>query len=264
MVSYSEIYNVNSTALPLKKTEFGNVFNKKTLIGYYPCAYTNLVTTLKEISTASELKVSLNPGWLFNTTNNPVSSCECLIQVEGMQTYDEFINKIIQNEDNNEWSTFTTYSPTFKDEIKDVKLNAYKKFLWKPDNIENWMSDKKVSLPNFKKNEILTNFDIFTNEILYTGDYESFVNSCNSEDKQKCIEWMVKQGIAKLVKYGDELTRHVYNNNKREEQINVKNPLIMRIYIMNTYSSRCRKDFPKIKFTTLDKKNFDSISLWDV
>lgn len=264
MVSYSEIFNVNSTALPLKKEELSSVINKSTMIGYYPCAYTNLISTLKQISSAKELSVSLNPMWLYNTSNNPLSACECIIQVEGMQTFDEFVNKIVQSDDDRQWSDFTTYSPTFRDEIKDLKLLAYKKFLWNFENIENWITDKRVAILGSKKNEIVSNFDAFANEILHTHDYEGFIASCNSEDISKAVNWLVKQGVAKLSKYSNELSRHIANNNKREDNILVKNPLIVKIFLMNHVANACRKDYPKIRFSTLDKKNFDSISLWDV
>lgn len=264
MVSYSEIFNVNSTALPLKKEELSSVINKSTMIGYYPCAYNNLISTLKTISSAKELSVSLNPLWLYNNTNNPLSACECIIQVEGMQTFDEFVNKIVQNEEDNTWTDFTTYSPLFRGEIKDVKLAAYKKFLWNYDNIENWIRDKHVAILGNKKNEIVSSFEAFTAEILNTNDYQSFIKSCNSDDIEKAISWMVKQGISKLTKYSNELTRHISNNNKREDNVLLKNPLIVKIFLLNHVANACRKEYPKIRFATLDKKNFDSISLWDV
>lgn len=264
MVNYNEIFNISSTALPLNRKEMDEVIDKRTMNGYIQCPYKKLIDTLKEISRAPEIPVSLNPVFLYNQANDPTNSCECIIQVEGLQTYQEFLNKIIQNEDTKEWSDFTTYSPLFKDEVKNLKLSAYKKYLWTYENFENWINDKNIGLISETKNELLSNFDVFKKKILESNDYKSFITSCNEEDIQNAINYMIKGSNEKLKKYSNELNYHIKNNNKRENQILLKNPLIVKIYLKNHYAMECKKDFPKIKFEILDKKNFDSISLWDV
>ena len=60
-----------------------------------------------------------------------------------------------------------------------------------------------------------------------------------------------------------ELNRHISNDNKRQEQIVLKNPIINKIFMQPSAAAKCRKDWPKIKFTVLDKKSFDSISVWE-
>ena len=107
-------------------------------------------------------------------------------------------------------------------------------------------------------------FDYFKQQILDTTDYESFIKSANKEQIQKAIEYMTKEGCAKLKKYQNELNLHIKNNNRREENLILKNPIIRKIYILSGLQNQCKNDFPKIKFEVLDKKSFDSLSVWDV
>ena len=97
MVNFSELFNVNATTLPMDKKSLSSMMNRATLVGYYQCAYSSLISTLKMIQSASELSVSLNPQWLWNNANNPTNKLECIIQIEGMQTYSEFIDKVVKN-----------------------------------------------------------------------------------------------------------------------------------------------------------------------
>ena len=264
MIGYSEIFDVNKTAIPMDKDSLSGMMTRTTMVGYYQCAYSSLVSTLKTIQNASELSISLNPQWLWNNANNPTNRLECVIQIEGMQTFGEFVDKVVRNEDDKTWTDFLTYSPEFRDEIKDMKCRAYKKFLWNYDNINNWFSDNNIGMINSNKNAILQNFDIFKKEILDTNDFESFIKSANQEQVERAIKGMTKVGCEKLQKYSNELKLHIKNNNKREENIVVKNPIINKIFILNGFANQCKKDFPKIKFSVLDKKNFDSLSAWDV
>ena len=264
MINYSEIFNVNATALPMDKNSLSSMMNRATMRGYFQCAYSSLVSTLKMIQSAPELSVSLNPKWLWNNANNPTNKLECIIQVEGMQTFSEFVNKVVQNDETKEWTDFLTYSPEFRDEIMDLKTRAYKKFLWNYDNIENWINDNNVGMIAQNKNQLLQDFDYFKKQILDTSDYESFIKSVNKEQLERAIKWMTEIGCKKLQKYSNELNLHIKNNNKREDNINLKNPIITKIFILNGFANQCRKDFPKIRFSVLDKKSFDSLSVWDV
>ena len=117
MVNFSELFNVNATTLPMDKKSLSSMMNRATLVGYYQCAYSSLISTLKMIQSAPELSVSLNPQWLWNNANNPTNKLECIIQIEGMQTYSEFVDKVVKNDDAKEWTDFLTYSPEFRDEI---------------------------------------------------------------------------------------------------------------------------------------------------
>lgn len=264
MVNFSELFNVNATTLPMDKKSLSSMMNRATLVGYYQCAYSSLISTLKMIQGAPELSVSLNPQWLWNNANNPTNKLECIIQIEGMQTYSEFVDKVVKNDDAKEWTDFLTYSPEFRDEIKDLKTRAFKKFLWNYDNINNWINDNNVGVIKAGKNQLALDFDYFKQQILDTTDYESFIKSANKEQLQRAIEYMTREGCAKLKKYQNELNLHIKNNNKREENLVLKNPIIRKIYILSGLQNQCKNDFPKIKFEVLDKKSFDSLSVWDV
>ena len=254
MVNFSELFNVNATTLPMDKKSLSSMMNRATLVGYYQCAYSSLISTLKMIQGAPELSVSLNPQWLWNNANNPTNKLECIIQIEGIQTYSEFVDKVVKNDDAKEWTDFLTYSPEFRDEIKDLKTRAFKKFLWNYDNINNWINDNNVGVIKAGKNQLALDFDYFKQQILDTTDYESFIKSANKEQIQRAIEYMTREGCAKLKKYQNELNLHIKNNNKREENLVLKNPIIRKIYILSGLQNQCKNDFPKIKFEVLDKK----------
>src|SRR5574344_1871360 len=154
MVNFSELFNVNATTLPMDKKSLSSMMNRATLVGYYQCAYSSLISTLKMIQSAPELSGSLNPQWLWNNANNPTNKLECMIQIECMQTYSEFIDKVVKHYD-----------------AKDWKTRAFKKFLWNYDNINNWINDNNVGVIKAGKNQLSIDFDYFKQQILDTTDW---------------------------------------------------------------------------------------------
>lgn len=263
MIKNIETFNINRVTLPFNKNELESVINKTVTNGYIPVKYDKLIETIQDISSATEYSVTINPSTIYTSSNNPSDRSDCLIKVEGIQTYQEFINTIIKSEDDYEWTDFITYSVNFKDEIKRVKEAAYKKYLWNYHNIDSWTEINNVSILTDDKNTLTTDFEFFKERILNTTDYISFVSACLETDISKAIKFMIKNGCEVLKKYKVELNKHIHTNNMRSENIILKNPIILHIYLQPSAASRCRKDWPKIKFTTLDKKTFDTISIWE-
>lgn len=263
MLSYSEIFNIQKTTLPLSKKELENVLSKSIFTGYVQCPYNVLVQTLKEISTANSYAVTINPEIMYNNSNNPFTKAECIIQVEGTRYYEEFINRVISNEDSKEWTDFVTYSETFKDELRVLKCQIISKYLWNRMNLNNWFEEKSVSLLGDAKEAIATDWETFKKKVLMTSDLYGFIDSCGEADLQNATKALSKNLCNKLVKYKPELMHHIINNSKREEIITVKNPIIKRIFIISNYARQCEKEWPVIKFTTLDKRTFDSLSMWE-
>ena len=94
-------------------------------------------------------------------------------------------------------------------------------------------------------------------------DLYGYIECCNESDLARATKALSTMCCQKLQKYRHELMHHIQNNSKRETVITVKNPIIKRIFIVSSYAKQCENDWPVIKFTTLDKRSFDSLSMWE-
>lgn len=263
MLSYSEIFNIQKTTLPLSKKELESVLSKSVFTGYVQCSYSVLVQTLKDIATAETYQCTVNPEQMYQMGNNPFERAEVIIQIEGTRFYEEFINKVISNEDTKEWTDFVTYSETFRGELKSVKEQVIKKYIWSRQNINNWCEEKYVPLLGEDKEQLITDWDTFKAKVLLTKDLYGFIECCNESDLAKATKALSSTLCTKLQKYKPELMKHITNNSKRELNITVKNPIIKRIFIIASLAKQCQTDWPVIKFTTLDKRSFDTLSMWE-
>jgi hypothetical protein len=263
MQSYSEIFNIQKTTLPLSKKDLENVLSKSMFTGYIQCRYDVLVQTLKDIATAETYQCTINPDMMYQMSNNPFSKAECIIQVEGTRYYEEFINKVVSNDDTKEWTDFVTYSETFKDELRVLKCQVIAKHLWNRKNLENWYEEKSVSLIGDTKEMLATDWETFKQKVLMSGDLYGFIDSCEESDLNAAVKALNVNLCTKLQKYKPELMHHIANNSRRETVITVKNPIIKHIFVVASYAKMCQRDWPVIKFTTLDKRSFDTLSMWE-
>lgn len=263
MIKNKEIFNINKAIVPFNKAELEKILQKNIVNGYIATSYDTLIETLTDISNAEEYVVTLNPNTIFLNSNSPFEQTNVLIRVEGTQLYKEFIDSMVHTGDAETWSNFLTYSVLFKDELVNIKLAAYKNFLWNYHNIDSWFTEKNISLVNDDKNAMLSDFSLFKNRVLETSDYESFIDCCLDEDIKKAINYIVKRCCKLLDKHRVELNSHIEMDNQNQETIVLKRPIITRIFMQSGAAARCRKDWPKIKFTVLDKKTFDTIGLWE-
>ena len=92
--------------IPFTKKELSSVICKNITVGYVSTDYYNLIETLKRIATAKQIPVTLNVNTIYNSTNNPVNKQDVLIKVEGTQTFQEYINNAISNDENSEYINF--------------------------------------------------------------------------------------------------------------------------------------------------------------
>ena len=263
MRSYSEIFNIQRTTLPLTKKELESVLTKSIFTGYVQCSYNVLVQTLKDIAIADTYVCTINPDLMFQMSNNPFSKADCIIQIEGTRYYEEFINKVITNDDTKEWTDFITYSETFKDELRVLKCQIIAKYLWNRNNLNNWYEEKSVALLGDVKEKLATDWETFKEKVLMSGDLYGFIDSCNENNLNDAVKALSKNLCTKLQKYKPELMHHIMNNSRRETSITVKNPIIKHIFIVASFAKQCEKDWPIIKFTTLDKRSFDTLSMWE-
>ena len=104
----------------------------------------------------------------------------------------------------------------------------------------------------------------FKERVLLTDDFKSFIDSCKTEDVENAIKFIIKNGCILLKKYKVELNNHISTDNKRQPLVMLKNPIITKIFLQSSAAARCKKDWPKLRFTTLDKKSFDTIGIWEV
>lgn len=259
----SKVFNVQSPMIPFTKRELEHVIAKHTCVGYVSTNYSNLIETLQSLSKAKQVPVTLNINTLYNSTNNPIDKKDVLIKVEGTQTFDEFINNVIQGDEDSDYMSFITYSVLFKDAVKNLKFSMYKKYLWNYHNIDNWFTSNNIGLTSDFKNSLVNDFDFFTKNILLTNDYLTFTDSCREDDLLKACKYLVNGGLQLLNKFKVELNNHIHRMNRSEEQIILKNPIILKIYMLSGAATMCRKDWPRIKFDVLDKKSLDSIALWE-
>lgn len=262
MFSYPEIFNIQKTTLPISAKELSNVLSKKSFMGFVQCPYSRLIDTLEDISKADTYKVSVNPNAMYQNGANPFHMGDCVIQVEGLRSFDEFVNKVVAQEDTKEWTDFITYSETFKDEVRILKTQVIHKYLWNAHNINNWFETAGMKLPMNRRNEIISDWEEFKKSVLLTSDLYSFIEACDEGTINQAVKSLNKNIIAKLQKYRPELDKHISNNTKRETDILLKNPIINRIFIVSNYANQCEKDWPSIKFTRLDRRSMDAISLW--
>lgn len=263
MIKNKDIFNVNKVSIPFSKAELEKIINKTVTNGYVSIPYELLIETLKEISNAQEYQVTLNPNTIFMHSNSPLDKSDVLIRVEGMQTYKEFIDNVVHDESDISWTNFLTYSELFKDEIKNLKIKAYKKFLWNYHNIDTWFSEKNIGLLTDDKNMLLSDFRLFYERVLTTDDFMSFIDCCVADDIHRAVTYIIKGGCNILTKYKSELNSHIMSDNMQQEVIILKKPIITKIFMQSSAAAKCRKDWPKIKFTVLDKKSFDTIGLWE-
>ena len=263
MLSYQEIFNIQKTTLPISKKELEGLLSKSVFTGYVQCPYNVLVQTLKEISTAETYKCTINPEEMYQNGNNPFLKAEVIIQIEGTRFYEEFINRVVTTEDAKEWTDFVTYSETFRGELKSAKEAVIKKYLWSTQNIETWCEEKYVALLGEDRIKLATDWDSFKAKVLMSKDLYGYIECCNESDLARATKALSTMCCQKLQKYRHELMHHIQNNSKRETVITVKNPIIKRIFIVSSYAKQCENDWPVIKFTTLDKRSFDSLSMWE-
>ena len=263
MLNYADIFDIKRTSLPISKEKLQKLLFKKTMMGYVQCQYSNLIDTLKNICQAPEFSACLNPNELFNQTNNPFNKAECFIQIEGTSSCDEFVNHVVNGEDDDTFMNFMTYSETFKDEITALKINVIKNYLWNEHNVNNWFEEYSIKLPYSRKQEIISDFDSFKEYVINGNDMPQFIDACDEGNKKKALEVLSHNLVKKLEKYRSELENHINNNTRRESMVVLKKPVVNRIFLLSNFAAQCRKEWPKIQFTALDKRSFESIGLWN-
>lgn len=260
-MTYNEILNINSTALPFTTDTLSNIVDKNLVNGFVLCDYSVLIKTINDIISSKEYRVTLNPENIYNSSNNPINTVNVAIKVEGVRHSNSyFTNKVLYN---NEYATFDTYSPELIDDIKELKEKVIKAKLWNFAVINRWFEKAEVKLNTSYKAYFASNYDVFKENVLMTSDFESFISCCSDELLQKCAELLRVKGLELLKKYKNELMMHVDTATRNEIDIVITKPIIVGIYMVSNYAAQCRRDWPRLNVTSLSKQAFDSLC-WNI
>lgn len=261
METYEDIFNLKKTVMPISNVLLKSVLNESIFSGYTQCSYNKMIETIREITSSSEYECSINSDYIYKLCNDPTNKCDVMIEIEGIRDYSEYILKSIKKESIG-WSSFITYSEGFKNELYKLKEVVIKKILWNPLNISNWIDDNNISFISSTKKTLESDFESFKEKVLLTKDLGGFVESCEQSNKDKAIRILMKNLRNMLNKYKTELIYHIENNTKKEEKIKIKNPIVKKIYINSKYEAQAKKEWAKLNVISLDKRSFDSLSVW--
>lgn len=261
MNKYIELFDIKSTALPFSADQLNSIVKSIVSCGFVCCNYSNLITTINDISRAKEYDITLNTSELLKTSVDPTKNINVIIQVEGNRVNNVYDAHIETNDDNS-ICTFSTYSPEFKAELYELKSKIAKKFLCVYDAINSWAIAEGVSIAEDTINVLCNDFDKFTTNILSNNDLESFVNALPKEIVNNYFKALTYYGINLLKKYKTEILTHLKNITKLETNIKIKNPIIVKIFVLSGIASRCKAEWPNLPIVSLDRRSFDSLSMY--
>lgn len=259
MYNYVNIFNIKSTALPFTADQLNAVVKSAVSCGFVICNYDELITTINAISRASVYDVTLNADAIIKANSDPTLNNNVIIQVEGDRV-NNIYDAHIETDDSNTICTFDSYSPEFKSELYELKQKLAKKFLCSYDAINSWANAEGVSIAEDTILRLCNDFDLFCKYILTSEDLPSFVDALPKEISDKYIAALTRFGTAVLKKYKNEVLSHFKNITKLETKIQIKNPIIVKIYALSNVASICKRDWPKLPIVSLDRRSFDSMS----
>lgn len=261
MNKYIELFDIRSTALPFSADQLNNIVKSTVSNGFVCCNYSNLITTVNEICKATTYDITLNTTELLKTSTDPSKNINAIIQVEGSRVNNVYDAHIETNDDNS-ICTFMSYSPEFKDELYELKTKLVKKFLCVYEAINSWAIAESVSISEDTINILCNDFDKFSSNILFSDDLESFVEALPKEIVNNYFKALSYYGTVLLKKYKNEILTHLKNILKLETTVKIKNPIIVKIFVLSNVSAICKKEWPNLPIVSLDRRAFDSLSMY--
>lgn len=263
MLDSRYIYDLKATTLPLTKELLGSCLDNKTIQSYVLCKYENLITTINTINREPEISGTLNGKVLFDSINNPTTSFDCVIQIEGLKkTNDNYLDHVIQSKDRVTWTDFRTFSNEMRAEILGMKEVIFQKTLWNRENIDSWVEEKKIQVPQSLIEQISTDWKTFKSMVLSSRDVDSFISCCSDDSKNKYIALIYKNAENILSRYKVEIMAHAQQQNKNDDLVTIRKPVVSRVYVMSNLQGRCAKDWPALQVFPLIKKNLETLGLY--
>ena len=55
---------------------------------------------------------------------------------------------------------------------------------------------------------------------------------------------------------------HVNQQNKNDDTVTIKKPVVNKIYIMSNLMNKCQKEWPTLRISALNKKNLETLGLY--
>lgn len=263
MLDSRYIYDINATTLPLTKELLSSCLNNNTIKSYVLCKYENLITTINSINREQEMSGTLNGRVLFDSINNPTVSFDCVIQIEGLKkTDDNYLDQVLQSNDSITWTDFKTYSPELRAEIRGMKETIFKETLWNRENVESWFISDRIEVPDALKEELINDWSAFKKMVLSSRDVYKYASACTDDSKRDYANLIYKNAANLLQRYKVEIMAHARQQNKNDDLVTIRKPVVSHIYIMSNLYSRCAKDWPSLAVSPLIKKNLETLGLY--
>lgn len=251
------LIEVNKPTLLINKDDLVNLSPKNCRVEGYILAKSNLILdTIKNISSCKSARVVIDKNLLYSEMNDEFKNYGILFLVEGSRDFKVIIKKEI-NSDNYE---IKNINELLDEEILSLKRGIFKKYLWKKENIVNWVIKNDIGLSVDLINELSEDWINFKKEILFP-DSNSFFESCNLDDKNNAIEDLKNRSNILIQKYKAEILKSIFNIWHQYTIVNILNPTIVEIYANQKYSSMLTKNYPKLNINYLSDKAFKEFAL---
>lgn len=261
MYNFIDIFNPTTTVLPFSPDQLDSIVKSTVSSGFVMCNYNELITTINKINTAKEYDITLNAESILQNSTDPTQNNNVIIQVEGDRVNNIYNAHLISADDNNLCS-FDTYSVEFKTDVYNLKRAMLKKYICNYESLNAWASAEGVSITEDTILKLCNDFQLFVDNILLSKDLESFVRNLSKESIDTYVNALIKYGKALLQKYKVEVLTHFKNIAKLETVIKIKNPIIIKIYALSAVATKCKHDWPNLQITPVDRKSFESLSLY--
>lgn len=259
MHKYTDIFDISSTVLPFTAEQLNTVVKSTVSCGFVFCNYSELVTTINDISRASTYDITLNTDEIIKNNTDPTKNYNIVIQVEGHRKNNVYDAHIVADETGN-FCSFDTYSSEFKTEIYELKRRLAKKYMCSYDAINNWAIENGVSIAEDMIHKLCNDFDLFIKYILVTDDIHSFVESLPSETAKNYVDVLSLNSAKILKKYKNEVLYHLKNITKLETTITIEKPIIVKVFALSNVAATCKRDWPTLPVISLDRRAFDSLN----
>ena len=257
------IYDVDATTLPLSKDLLKSCINSKPIFSFVLCKYEDLITTINTINRSPEISGTLNGQTLFDSINSPVTSFDCVIKIEGLKTSeDNYLDHVLQSNDDCTWTDFRTYSNELKKEIRGLKETVFQKALWSQEAIDAWFEVTGMQLPDSVRTSLGTDWKLFLDTVIRSSDRDSYISSCTDEAKKLYTDLIYKNAKNLLDRYRVELMAHATQQNKNDDTVKVTKPVVSKIYIMSNNYAKCQRDWPTLRVSPLNKKSLETLGLY--
>lgn len=246
-----EIYDIKDTSVLVEETVLKNLISRVSYIkGFKVCSHTDIVTNVDAINRSANMSFVKNSETLFQLLNDH-GEYDTVILVEGEQNDNTMYFERVYKDS---IMKFDSYSEYAIEELKNIKYELWTTILYKQEYLDNWI---KINNLSFKE----MSYTKFEEYVMNSKDYESYIDSLDIEVLEEYqLELKNRIGIF-LKKYQDEIITHYRRIIEECEEIDLKNPVISNIYMLNSFVRDTNKLFPRLKIVSINKKNLSLLGV---